>query len=108
MCKPNLNSIMLFFGRNALTFGRGTACSLSIFSPVGLGALQAGVFWLLEEEILHKERRDFVRRQNRGVRKICRGKKTKVSRPLFFYILAEGGDVVDRRIVDIMLELAEA
>ena len=57
---------------------------------------------------MHRERRDCVRRQNRGVRKICRGKKTKVSRPLFFYILAEGGDVVDRRIVDIMLELAEA
>ena len=55
----------------------------TIFSPVGLGALQAGVFWLLGEEILHKERRDFVRRQNRGVRKICRRKKTKVSRPLF-------------------------
>ena len=57
---------------------------------------------------MHKERRDFVRRQNRGVRKICRGKKTKVSRPLFFHILAEGGDVIDGRIVDIMLELAEA
>ena len=57
---------------------------------------------------MHKERRDFVRRQNRGVRKICRRKKTKVSRPLYFHILAEGGDVADRRIVDIMLELAEA
>ena len=57
---------------------------------------------------MHKERRDFVRRQNRGVCKICRGKKTKVSRPLYFHILAEGGDVVDRRILDIMLELAEA
>jgi len=99
---------MLFFGRNALTFGRGTTCSLTFIAPVGFGAQPAGVFWLLEEEILHKERRDFVRRQNRGVRKICRGKKTKVSRPLFFYILAEGRDVVDRRIVDIMLELAEA
>ena len=55
---------------------------------------------------MHKERRDFVRRQNRGVRKICRGKKTKVSRPLFFYILAEGRGVIDGRIVDIMLELA--
>ena len=57
---------------------------------------------------MHKERRDFVLRQNRGVRKICRGRKTKVSRPLYFPILAEGGDAVDRRIVDIMLELAEA
>ena len=99
---------MLFFGRNALTFGRGTTCSLTFIAPVGFGAQQAGVFWLLEEEILHKERRDFVRRQNRGVRKICRGKKTKVSRPLYFHILAEGGDVIDGRIVDIMLELAEA
>ena len=78
------------------------------FRGATLNARPAGVFWLLEEEILHKERRDFVRRQNRGVRKICRGKKTKVSRPLFFHILAEGGDVIDRRIVDIMLELAEA
>ena len=43
-------------------------------SPVGIrGAQQAGVFWLLEEEILHKERRDFVRWQNRGVHKICQG-----------------------------------
>ena len=57
---------------------------------------------------MHKERRDFVRRQNRGVRKICRGKKTKVSRLLYFHILAEGGDVMYGRIVDIMLELAEA
>ena len=28
------------------------------------GGLQAGVFGLFGEEILHKERRDFVRRQN--------------------------------------------
>ena len=73
----NLGPIMLFFGRNALTFGRGTTCSLTFIAPVGFGAQQAGVFWLLEEEILHKERRDFVRRQNRGVRKICRGKRRK-------------------------------
>ena len=33
---------------------------------------------------MHKERRDFVRRQNRGVRKICRRKKMKVSRPYYF------------------------
>ena len=79
------------------------------YSPLwGWGHYKLESFGFWGEEILHKERRDFVRRQNRGVRKICRGKKTKVSRPLFFYILAEGGDVVDRRIVDIMLELAEA
>ena len=82
--KVAISPIMLCFGRNALTFGRGTTCSLTFIAPVGFGALQAGVFWLLEEEILHKERRDFVRRQNRGVRKICRRRKAKVSRPLFF------------------------
>ena len=38
---------------------------------------------------MHKERRDFVRRQNRGVRKICRRKKTKVSRPISFYERSE-------------------
>ena len=53
---------------------------------------------------MHKERRDFVRRQNRGVRKICRGKKTKVSRPLYIHILAEGGDVMNWRILDFILE----
>ena len=38
----NLGPIMLCFGRNALTFGRGTACSLSIIFPCGdRGALQA-------------------------------------------------------------------
>ena len=62
------------------------------FRGATLNARPAGVFGLLEEEIL-----------------ICRRRKTKVSRQLFiFHILAEGGDVVDRRIVDIMLELAEA
>ena len=80
----NLGPIMLFFGQTALTFGRGTTCSLTFIAPVGFGAQQAGVFGLLEEEILHIERRDFVRRHNRGVRKICRGKQTKVSRPLYF------------------------
>ena len=66
------------------------ACSH--FRGATLNARPAGVFWLLEEEIL-----------------ICRRRKTKVSRQLFiFHILAEGGDVVERRIVDIMLELAEA
>ena len=65
--------------RDAFSFQMRVA--KTIILPCGVGALPAGVFWLLGEEILHKERRDFVRRQNRGVRKICRRKKTKVSRP---------------------------
>ena len=35
------------------------------------------------------------------------GEKTKVSRPLFFHILAEGRDIIDRKRIDILLELAE-
>ena len=61
---------MLWRGRNALTFGRGTPCSLAIYSPLW-GALQAGVFWLLEEKILHKGRSG----GNRGDRKIFGGKR---------------------------------
>ena len=41
------------------------------------GHRPAGVFWLLEEEILHKERRDFVRRQNRGISEILGGRRLK-------------------------------
>ena len=56
---------MLWRGRNVLTFGRDTPCSLALILPCGVGGgLQAGVFGLFGEEILHKERRDFVRRQN--------------------------------------------
>ena len=40
-------------------------------SPCGVGALQAGVFWLLEEKILHKGRSGV----NRGDRKIFGGKR---------------------------------
>ena len=39
--------------------------------------------------------------------KICR-KKNVQGIPLYFHILAEGGDVMNWRIVDIKLELAEA
>ena len=40
-------------------------------SPCGVGALQAGVFWLLEEKILLKGRSGV----NRGDRKIFGGKR---------------------------------
>ena len=40
--------------------------------------------------------------------KFAGGKRRKSPDRSSFHILAEGGDVVDRRIVDIMLELAEA
>ena len=76
---------MLWRGQNALTLGRGTPCSLAIILPCGVGGITSWSLLAFGEEILHKERRDFVLRQNRGVRKICRRKKTKVSRPISFY-----------------------
>ena len=54
---------------------------------------------------MHKERRDFGRRQNRGVRKICRRRKTKVSRPLLFN-RAERVLTVKR--IDVLEECSEA
>ena len=41
------------------------------------GHRPAGVFWLLEEEILHKERRDFVRRQIAEFAKFAGGERRK-------------------------------
>ena len=35
----NLGPIMLWRGRNALTFGRGTPCSLAIILPCGVGGM---------------------------------------------------------------------
>ena len=46
-------------------------CSKDDNSPCGVGALQAGVFWLLEEKTLHKGRSG----GNRGDRKIFGGKR---------------------------------
>ena len=46
-------------------------CSKDDNSPCGVGALQAGVFWLLEEKILLKGRSG----GNRGDRKIFGGKR---------------------------------
>ena len=40
--------------------------------------------------------------------KFAGGKRRKSPDRFSLYILAEGGDVIDGRIVDIMLELAEA
>ena len=51
--------------------------------------------------------RDFVRRQNRGIRKICGGRRLKSQDRFSLYILAEGRDIFVGRIVDIILELAE-
>ena len=46
---------MLWRGRNTLTFGRGTACSLSVILPCGVGGIdQLESFDFRRREILHK------------------------------------------------------
>ena len=69
---------MLWRGRNALTFGRGTACSLAIFllwpkAGAGMDSLSLMAFTVAN---LGKGCRDFVRRKNRGILKICGEEKT--------------------------------
>ena len=91
---------MLFFGRNSLTFGRGTACSLSIFSPVGLGhnKLESFGFWrrkfcIKNVEILSVGKiAEFA--------KFAGGKRRKSPDRFSLHILAEGGDVIGGRILD--------
>ena len=61
-------------------------------SPCGVGALQAGVFWLLEEKILLKGRSGV----NRGDRKIFGGKRRK-SPDRFIYPLRVRGCCTDGR-----------
>ena len=98
---------MLFFGRSALTFKRGTACSLSLFSPVGSGALTAGVLWLLEERISIRDVEIFARGKIAESPRFSGEEDSSLQTAFPFHILAEGRDIIDRKRIDILLELAE-
>ena len=78
---------MLWRGQNPLTFGRGTPCSLSIILP--LWGLRGITSWSLLT-----------------LQRSWNGESLQTA--FHLYILDKGGDVIDGRIVDIMLELAEA
>ena len=78
---------MLWRGRNALTFGRGTTCSLAIILP--LWGPRGITSWSL-------------------LTLTCSGNGESLQTAFHLHILAEGGDVIYGRIVDIMLEPAEA
>ena len=68
---------MLWRGRNALTFGRGTPCSLAFILPCGVGGITSLSLTASGGANLGEGCRDFVRRQNRGIRKICGGRRLK-------------------------------
>ena len=78
---------MLWRDRNPLTFERGTTCSLSIILP--LWGLRGITSWSLLT-----------------LQRSWNGESLQTA--FHLHILAEGGDVINGRIVDIMLELAEA
>ena len=100
MCKPNLNSIMLFFGRNALTFGRGTACSLSIFSLWGQGHNKLESFGFWRRKFCIKNAEILSVGKIAEFAKFAGGKRRKSPDRFSLHILAEGGDVIGGRILD--------
>ena len=99
---------MLCFGRNALTFGRGTPCSLAIIFPCGdRGALQAGVLWLLEERISIRDAEILSVGKIAESPKFSGEEDSSLQTAFPLYILAEGWYIIDRKRIDILLELAE-
>ena len=99
---------MLCFGRSALTFKRGTACSLSSFSPVGSGALTAGVLWLLEERISIRDAEIFAVGKIAESPRFSGEEDSSLQTAFPFYILAEGGDIVDGKRIGVLMECSGA
>ena len=95
MCKPNQNSIMLFFGRNALTFGRGTACSLAIFSLWGQGHNKLESFGFWRRKFCIKNAEILSVGKIAEFAKFAGGKRRKSPDRFSLHILAEGGDVMN-------------
>ena len=98
---------MLCFGRSALRLKRGTTCYLSLFSPVGPGAKTAGVLWLLEERISIRDAEIFAVGKIAESPRFSGEEDSSLQTAFPFYILAEGGDIIDWRRIAILLELAE-
>ena len=99
---------MLCFGRSTLTFGRGTACSLTIIAPVGSGALTAGVLWLLEERISIRDAEIFAVGKIAESPKFSEEEDSSLQTAFPFYILAEGGDIVDGKRIGVLMECSGA
>ena len=59
-------------------------------------------------ENFDKRCRDFRRRQNRGISEILGGRRLKSPDRFSLYILAEGGDIVDWKRIDVLMECSGA
>ena len=74
---------------------------------MGSGALTAGVLWLLEERISIRDAEIFAGGKIAESPRFSGEEDSSLQTAFPFYILAEGGDIIDRKRIDILLELAE-
>jgi len=74
---------------------------------VGSGALTAGVLWLLEERISIRDAEIFAGGKIAESPRFSGEEDSSLQTAFPFYILAEGRDIIDRKRIDILLELAE-
>ena len=99
---------MLWRGRNAQTFGRGTTCSLAIILPCGVGGIdQLESLGFRGRKSCIKNAEIFAVGKIAEFARFAGGERRKSPDRFSLYILAEGRDIFVGRIVDIILELAE-
>ena len=70
--------------------------------------MTAGVLWLQEERISIRDAEIFAVGKIAESPKFSGEEDSSLQTAFPYHILAEGGDIIDRRIVDIILEPAEA
>ena len=74
---------------------------------MGSGALTDGVLWLLEERISIRDAEFFAVGKIAESPRFSGEEDSSLQTAFPFYILAEGRDIIDRKRIDILLELAE-
>ena len=78
------------------------------FSPVGPGALTAGVLWLLEERISIRDVEIFAVGKIAESPRFSGEEDSSLQTAFPFYILAEGGDIVDGKRIGVLMECSGA
>ena len=100
---------MLCFGRFALWLKRGTACSLSIILPCGVGGIdQLESFDFRRREILHRNVEILAVGKIAEFARFAGGERRKSPDRCFLYILAEGGDIIDGKRIGVLMECSGA
>ena len=100
---------MLCFGRYALWLKRGTACSLSVILPCGVGGIdQLESFDFRGREILHKNVEIFAVGKIAEFARFAGGERRKSPDRLPFIYPAKGGDIVDGKRIGVLMECSGA